>query len=398
MVSRLGRGDTWWIAAAFFMLSVPAGMWLPSLPNILGSRGMQWVLPYAFAVGPAVGLLSPMVFGSMADHRFSAQKLMGVLSVSGAVFLALAFLAIERGWGAWAYLGFQTMNALISAPMWSLLSTVAFANLDNAHASFPRYRVWGTFGWIAAGISVSSLGWDDSTMAGIAAAAMRVLLGAVCFMLPDTPPQGDPGGGVPSWRRRLGLGALVLFRERAMRVFLLTSVFFAVPLGAFYMCTPMLLTDLGDAHPTASMTLGQWTEILAMLMLGGLLARGRVKWVLAASLALGLLRYVLYAVGGATGGLAWVWIGIAMHGPCYTFFYVTGQMLVDQRVQPSMRGQAQALLATLGGVGGLAGSLVCGWYFGIVTGLPGDWELLWGGLAALVLACGLYFTLCYMRE
>ncbi len=232
--SKFGFGGNWWIAVVFFLISVPLGMWLPALPNILETRGIGWVLPYAFAVAPAIGLISPLIIGSMADYRFSAQKLLGVLSMGGAIFLALAFLSIELGWGAWAYLGFQTMNALLSAPMWALLSTVAFANLENSDQTYPRYRVWGTLGWMAAGITVSWLGWDNSTMTGIAAAGVRVVLGVVCFMMPDTPPQGDLSKGRPSWRKYLGLDAMVLFRSSNMRVFLLTTVLFAVPLGAFW--------------------------------------------------------------------------------------------------------------------------------------------------------------------
>ena len=393
--SKFGFGGNWWIAVVFFLISVPLGMWLPALPNILETRGIGWVLPYAFAVAPAIGLISPLIIGSMADYRFSAQKLLGVLSMGGAIFLALAFLSIELGWGAWAYLGFQTMNALLSAPMWALLSTVAFANLENSDQTYPRYRVWGTLGWMAAGITVSWLGWDNSTMTGIAAAGVRVVLGVVCFMMPDTPPQGDLSKGRPSWRKYLGLDAMVLFRSSNMRVFLLTTVLFAIPLGAFYMCTPILLKDMGDTHPAASMTLGQLTEIVAMFMLGGLMARGKLKRVFVVALVIGLLRYVLCALGGGTGCLIWVWLGIAMHGPCYTFFYVAGQMLVDKQVKPAMRGQAQALLSTLTGIGALLGSLFCGWYFRMVMNTSGDWVVFWGGLSAAVLLCTIYFVRCY---
>ena len=395
--SKWACGGIWWIAVVFFLISVPMGMWLPCLPNILETRGMGWVLPYAFAVGPAVGLISPMIFGSMADYRFSAQKLLGCLSMAGGVFLALAFMAIERGWGGWAYLGFQAGNALISAPMWSLLSTVAFANLDDPGRSFPRYRVWGTLGWMFAGIGVSWLSWDESTMTGMAASGVRFLLGLVCFMMPDTPPQGNLNAGKKSWGKYLGLDALVLLRDGSMRVFLLTSVFFAIPLGAYYMCTPILLRELGDAHPAASLTLGQLTEILAMFMLSGFLAQGRLKVVLMVALSLGLLRYVFYAVGGGVEMLIWVWVGIAMHGPCYTFFYVTGQMVVDNRVDPVMRGQAQALLATLVGLGGFFGSLLCGWYFEFVMEVWENWVIFWGGLALTIFACCVYFGLCYNR-
>lgn len=106
-----------------------------------------------------------------------------------------------------------------------------------------------------------------------------------------------------------------------------------------------------------------------------------------------------FSIGGWTDELWWLWIGVAMHGPCYTFYYVTGQMLVDKRVAPEMRGQAQALLSTLvGGVGGCLGSLLCGWYFGLVKSLDHGWVIFWGGLAMAVLGCGIYFVACYKRE
>ncbi len=392
---NLSRGGLWWIAVSFFLVLVAPGLWLPALPNILADRGLTWVLPYAFAAGPLASLFSPLIFGSMADYRFSAQKLMGSLSLIGAAFLGLAFASLEFGWGPWAYLGFQGLNALIAAPMWALLSTVALTHLDNPEKSFPLYRLWGTFGWILAGVTVSFLSWDSSPVAGMAAMGVRVLLGLGCFMMPDTPPQGKREGNA-NWRTYFGFGALVLFKEKSMRVFLLTTIFLSIPLAAFYMYTPILLRELGDVHPAASMSLGQVTEIGALLMLGGLLAKGRVRWVLTAALGFALVRYLLFAFAGWSGGLWWVWLGIAMHGPCYTFYYVTGQMLVNRRVDPGMRNQAQALLGTLsGGVGACSGSLLVGWYYGATIEMVNGWAFFWLGLAAIVFGCAGYFLSGY---
>ena len=122
--------------------------------------------------------------------------------------------------------------------------------------------------------------WDSSPMVGIAAAGIRVVFGLSCYMMPDTPPQGKLEQGKPNWRKNLGLDALVLFKDRNMRVFLMTTLFFTIPLGAFYMYAPMHLMELGDTHPAASMTLGQITEIVAMLGLGWLLAKGKLRWLL----------------------------------------------------------------------------------------------------------------------
>lgn len=396
MRGKWQRGGSWWIAVSFFLILAAPGLWLPALPNILKSRGMEWVIPYAFAAGPLASLFSPLIFGSMADYRFSAQKLMGSLSLIGAVFLGMAFASLHFGWGAWAYLGFQILNALIAAPMFALLATVALTHLETPEKSYPLYRVWGTVGWIMAGVTVSWLAWDSSPVVGVAAMFVRILLGVVCFMMPETPPQGKQEGAV-RWRRRFGLDAMVLFKDRSMRVFLLTTVFLSIPLAAFYMYTPILLKSLGDLHPTASMTLGQVTEIAAMLMLGGLLSKGRVRWVLVIAVLFAFVRYLLFAYAGWTGGLWWVWLGIAMHGPCYTFYYVTGQMLVNRRVEPGMRNQAQALLGTLsGGLGACSGSLICGWYYGATLGMVNGWVFFWLGLAAAVFGCGLYFVSGYV--
>jgi len=398
---KLGKGGAWWIAAVFFLISVAPGLWLTSLPNILKAQDAEWVLPYAFAAGPLASLFSPLIFGSMADNRFSAQKLMGILSLLGAGFLGLSFYSLYSGWGPWAYIGFQTMNALISAPMWALLSTVALANLENPERSFPLYRIWGTLGWIFAGLLVSFFSWDTSPIAGMAASGVRVLLGFACFMMPETLPMGIKGNvpGVRNWRRSFGLDALSLFQDKALRVFLITSVFFAIPLAAFYMYTPIHLKELGDGHPVASMTLGQVTEIAAMLMLSGMLAKWRLRWVLLIAIGFALVRYLLFALGGWTEGLVWIWLGIAMHGPCYTFYYLTGQILVSRRVQPEIRSQAQALLGTLtNGIGGLVGSVFCGLYYAKTIGLVNGWVFFWGGLAAGVLGCGIYFFWRYERS
>lgn len=393
---KLGRGGLWWIGVAFFLVLVAPGLWLPALPNILKTRGLEWVIPYAFAAGPLASLFSPLIFGSMADYRYSAQKLMGSLSLIGAAFLGLAFASLQFGWGPWAYLGFQILNALIAAPMWALLSTVALTHLDHPEKSFPLYRIWGTVGWILAGVTVSLLAWDSSPWAGVAAMVVRVFLGFGCFMMPETPPQGRVAGPV-SWRKSFGLDAISLFREKSMRVFLLTTVFLSIPLAAFYMYTPILLRELGDPHPAASMSLGQVTEIVALLLLGGLLAKGRARWVLVTALVFAFVRYLLFAVAGWSGGLWWVWLGIAMHGPCYTFYYVTGQMMVNRRVPPGMRNQAQALLGTLsGGLGGCSGSLLCGMYYASTVGMVNGWMFFWAGLATAVLGCGLYFVTGYM--
>lgn len=246
------------------------------------------------------------------------------------------------------------------------------------------------------------LNWDNSAMAGVGASVVRFLLGLACFMMPNTKPLGKYGENKVSWKTYMGLDALVLFKDQAFRVFLLTSLFFAIPLAAFYMYAPIQLSELGDNYPSARMTLGQVTEIIAMLGLAGLIIKIRLRWVLLTALMMGLLRYGLFASAGLNQSLWLVWLGIALQGPIYAFFYVTGQMLVDRRVPPEMRGQAQALLGVMiGGIGGLVGSLVCGWYYAAtVTATLSSlgWLSFWAGLAATILATTIYFWLGYVKK
>ena len=400
--ARLSKGGVWWIAIAFFLIAFALGLWMTSLPNTLNTQSLGWVLPLAFATGPLASLLSPLLFGAMADYRFSAQKLMGILSLVGAVFLGLGFYSLHAGWGPWYYLTFQMLNGLFSAPMWALLSTVALVNLNQPDKAFPLYRLWGTIGWIVAGLVVSLFALDSSPVAGMIAAGATVLLGLACFMLPETLPMGERSVGrsmLGNWRSYFGLDALVLFKNPSLRVFLITSVIFAIPLAAFYMYAPIHLKEIGDSRPAASMTIGQLTEIAAMLMLSGLMAKGRLRWVLIAAIGFALVRYLLFALAGWTESLPWLWLGIAMHGPCYTFYSVTGQILVNRQVEAGLRNQAQALLSALSiGLGGLVGTLLCGVFYEMTVGIENNWIIYWGSLAVTVLACGVYFCTRYDRR
>jgi len=141
-----------WIGVVFFLLSVAPGLWMPAISNILASHNAMWVTDYAAAVAPAAAILSSLFFAALADRKFEAQKLLGVVSISGAVFLWLAFKSLEWDWSPWWFVFFQGCNALIAAPMWALLTKVALASSENAERDFPLYRVWGTVGWIVAGI------------------------------------------------------------------------------------------------------------------------------------------------------------------------------------------------------------------------------------------------------
>ena len=379
---------------AFFFIAAAPGFWYPALTNILGTRGLDDWVTLAFLAGPVASLLSPVIGGALADNRYSAEKLLGAISIGGAWLIGMAFYSLAKGWNPWWFIGFLMANAIVSGPMWGLLSTIALTNLPNPERQFPLVRVGGTIGWIIAGMMVSYvLVADTSPRAVIGTLCARVLLGFVAFALPSTPPRGTGTG----WRKLLGGDALKILRGRDSLVFFLTTGLVSVPLAAFYMYAPEHLRLLGDDRAAATMSIGQWSEILAMLVIGWLMTRCRVKTMLTWALALALLRYGLFTVGGMTGGRWWMLAGVSLQGLCYTFYFVTAQIFLNRRVAPELRAQAQGLLVLVnGGIGTLVGTLVVGELHRVfILDGGGNWTDFWAILAAMVVVSLVVFSVFY---
>jgi MFS family permease len=371
------------------MFMVP-GMWVSSLPNILEAYDVLWVLPYAASLSPFMAIFSALTFGALSDRRVNAEKLLGVLSFAGAFFLWFAFSSLEWGWHPGWYLFFQGCNALISGPMVALITKIKLVNLQDAAKSFPIYSMGGTIGWMLGGCLISWLALDQSADAGQLAAYVRLLVGGLCFLMPATPPTDHESKG---WKAALGLSAFSLLKVRQLRVFYIASALFAIPCVSFYMLVPIMLKVFGSQHPTAQMTFGQVVEIGAMLFLSYVAGRCRIRWFVIVGLILGVLRFSLFALAGELGVLAIIWIGIALHGPIYTFMTVAGRMFLDKRVPSTMRGQAQALYQLLvGSVAGVIGAFACDWLYHLqVTDEPQSWALYWWILASAAALVLLYF-------
>jgi nucleoside transporter len=387
-------GHRYWIAVVFCLLAAAPGAWIPVLSNVLEAKGWDRTIMWAFLIPPIAGMISPILFGARADQRISAEKLLGIIIMGGAVFLLAAFVALEKGENPKLFLTFMLINSLISAPGWGLLTTIALNNLEDEQKSFGFYRVWGTIGWVVVGWSVSWFGFDDSAKVGYLAAGLRVLAGLCCFLLPHTPPLATNAKG---WRSTLGLDSFRIFRDPDHRVYLISCFLLSVPLAAFYMHTPLHLRVLGFQSVAAGMTVGQIFEIVAFLMMGFWMRRVRIKHIMLVAISCGVLRYALYAMGGAFPHVAWVLVGVSLHGICFTFFFETGRVFLNRRVDPGLRAQVQALMTFASmGFGSLVGTFVCGWlYDRMVIGGVGGWTGYWSVLATMCLATGIYFALGY---
>ncbi len=386
------RGERVRLAALFFLHAQAAAIWGLAMSNVLRTHGLEIIVPYTFACSALAAIISPLILGSLADQRVPANRLLRWLATGTALFLALTSLAIERRWGAGNVLALLQMQSLCAAPMWGITTTIILARLREPDREFGPIRVWGTIGFMAGGWLTSFvLMADSSTRAGFAASALWLGIAAFSLTLPEVPPLGV--GAVRSWRDVLGLPALALLTHRDHRVVFVTAALFSVPLAAFFPFTALHLGDVGVHKIAAAFSLGQITEIVAMYGLSGLLARVRLKWIFLTGIGFGALRFALFALDTRAGLLA----GIALHGLCYTLFFITAQLYLEKRIDPQLRARAQALLTLMtAGVGTLAGSIACDfWRRSCQHGAATNWPHFWIGLCVVVAAVFAFFAAAY---
>ncbi len=330
----------------------------------------------AYGTMAIAAMISPFFVGMVADRFFATERILATLHLLGGVILYIAstFGAFGR-----FYL-LVIVYALLYMPTLALTNSLSFHHLRDSAREFPRVRVLGTIGWIVAGVLVGQLGLEATAMPMRIAAGASLAMGLYCLMLPHTPPKPSPGP--IRVRDVLGLDALSLMKDRSFAVFVLGSFLLSIPLQFYYAFTNLFLNEVGMAEPATKMTMGQMSEIVFMILMPWFLVRLGVKRILLIGMLAWTVRYLLFAFGDV-GGLAWMlYLGILLHGVCYDFFFVTGQIYVDQRADVRIRAAAQGFIAfvTLG-----AGLFIGAWLSGAVveaytvTGgaLPHDWRTIW---------------------
>lgn len=393
-VFKTGRGERFWIGVVFFIAAAGPGCWMPVLSNVITERGWGAWITMAFMLPQIAGIISPLILGAKADQKYAVEKVLAITFALGSVAMFAAFWALGHadhpGW----FLGLMMVNSLISAPAWSLITTIALSNLNEKGDNFGFFRVWGTIGWMMAGWLVSALSLDHSANVGILAAGLRVAGVFAALQLPKTPPKGKYKG---NWRSALGFDSLVVLKDRDQAVYFATCFFFVMPISAFYMHTPIQLAELGLVDVAFGMSIGQMVEMLAMLTMGLVMMRMRVKWMLLIAMSCGTARYLFYALGAHFSSVPWVLTGVAMHGICWPFFFETGRVFVNRRTPVGLKAQTQALLGFVsGGIGGLAGTVLVGaLYQAIVVRGNGGWVDYWLVLGGLSSASLVFFAMMY---
>lgn len=381
------------------------GAWYSTVAVYMTANGMENLTHWPFTVNPVAAVAAPFFVGLIADRYFATEKVLGFLHILGAVFMFLTPMAVNS---PLIFILLLLAYNLCYMPTMSLANTLSFHHIDDQEKDFPVIRVFGTIGWIVAGLVISFiLGQflaeniipEETALPLYLTSAASLLLGVYSFTLPHTPPPA--ADEEISVRSIIGVDALKQLGSKSFYVFLASSLLICIPLAAYYNFTQIFLGNAGFNNIAATLTIGQMSEALFMVLIPAMFVRLGVKWMLAAGMFAWVLRYVFFALG-ATDPTIWMIItGIALHGICYDFFFVTGQIYVDKKSTPAIRGQAQGLIVLITyGVGMLIGAQVAGQVYNAFLGAASSlslaqWHDFWWIPAAFAAAVLLFFIIFF---
>jgi len=379
------------------------GAWYTTIAVYMTHHGMGTLTHWPYTVNPIAAIAAPFFLGLIADRYFATEKVLGVLHILG----GLVMLVVPQATGApTAFIVLLLIYNLCYMPTLGLANSLAFHHIQSQEQQFPLIRVFGTVGWIVAGLFISYvLGpltgavAEQTPLPIYSTATASLILGLFSFTLPHTPP---PAAGQPvSLRSIVGLDALKQLGDRSFYVFIAASLLLCIPLAAYYNFTQLFLGDAGVTKIAATQTWGQISETGFMLLMPLFFARLGVKKMLLLGMGAWVLRYGLFAIAAPGAIFPLILIGILLHGVCYDFFFVTGQIYVDKKSTPAVRGQAQGFLVLVTyGVGMLIGAQVAGNVYKSMLGgaasmtldrWPSFWVLPAGFAAAILILFALLF-------
>jgi len=361
------------------------GGWVVTLGTFMGDNlnatGGQTAMAYSTQSWGAI--IAPFIVGLIADRFFNAERILGVIHLAGGVLMYVMYNATDFS----SFYPYILAYMILYMPTLALVNSVAFRQLNDPSKQFSGIRVWGTVGWIAVGLLISFVfSWDSETSRTqgllkntfLLCSVASFVLGVFSFLLPKTPPIQNNENKI-SIGDIVGLDALKLLKDRNFLIFFLASVLICIPLAFYYQHANPFLSEIGVSNPTGKMTIGQMSEVGFMILLPLFFKKFGVKKTLLVGMIAWALRYVLFAFGGPDSTVFMLYIGIAVHGICYDFFFVSGQIYTDSKAGEKYKSSAQGLntLATYG-IGMLIGFWAAGKIYDQYT-LPGghDWQTIW---------------------
>lgn len=358
------------------------GAWFVTLGTFLTldlqASGLQMSNVYSTQSWGAI--IAPFIIGLIADRYFNAERILGALHLIGAVLMYQMYQAQDIQ----VFYPYVLAYMILFMPTLALINSVSFRQMHNPEKQFSAIRIWGTIGWIVAGLAISYLFMWDSGDNGLLrntfmlAAIASLIQGLHSFFLPKTPPVKKEGQEKAGISEILGLDAIKLLSDRNFLVFFISSILICIPLGFYYQNANLFLTEIGMENPTAKMTIGQVSEVLFLLLLPIFFAKYGFKKTILVGMLAWALRYILFAYGDAGELTYMLMIGIALHGICYDFFFVSGQIYTDSKAGEKYKSSAQGLitLATYG-IGQLIGFWVAGYVLEHFREIHGDSPLVW---------------------
>lgn len=382
------------------------GGWFVTLGTFLGKNlgatGAESAM--AFSTQSWGAIIAPFIIGLIADRYFNAERILGVLHLVGAVLMYQMYSASDFSTFYPYVLGYM----IVYMPTLALVNSISFKQMKDPAKEFSFVRVFGTIGWIVAGLLISWLAWDSQANATegllkntfLMVAIASGVLGLFSFTLPATPPQLQDGEK-QSIGSILGLDALKLLNDRNFLIFFVASILICIPLAFYYQNANPFLSEIGVANPTGKMTIGQASEVLFMLLLPFFFKKFGFKKTILAGMLAWAVRYVLFAYGDAGEGAFMLITGIALHGICYDFFFVSGQIYTDSKAGEKYKSSAQGLitLATYG-----LGMLIGFWVAGQISDAylledgTHNWTKIWLLPAAFALLVMGLFALFFKNE
>ncbi|MGN0022388.1 MAG: nucleoside permease [Sphingobacterium hotanense] len=387
------------------------GSWFVTLGTFLGNTlnasGLE--IANVFSTQSWGAIVAPFIIGMIADRYFNAERILGILHLIGAFLMFQLYQSESIG----SFFPYVLGYMLLYMPTLSLVNSVSFRQMKNPEKEFSNIRIWGTIGWIVAGLSISYLfKWDADQ--GIKDGLLRntflmasigsLVLGLFSFILPKTPPVKMEAGQKQSVAKVLGLDAIKLLKDRNFLVFFVCSILICIPLAFYYQYANPFLSEIGLANPTGKMTIGQISEALCLLLLPVFFTRFGFKNTILVGMLAWVIRYVLFAYGDAGEATFMLLLGIALHGICYDFFFVSGQIYTDSKAGKDNKSAAQGLitLATYG-VGQLIGFWVAGYVSDMYQNVKSAdvalfWNKLWVVPAGIALVVFFIFLVFFKRE
>jgi len=343
------------------------GGWFVTLGTFLGNNLNATGVESArvFSTQSWGAIIAPFVIGLIADRYINAEKILGALHIIGAILMYQMYTADNIS----VFYPYVLVYMILYMPTIALVNSVSFNQMKDPEKEFSNIRVFGTIGWIVAGLLISFLfHWDteENTKQGmlkntfLMSAVASLFLGLFSFTLPKTPPSKSSNEKI-SLKEIIGLDALKLLKDKNFAIFFIASILICIPLAFYYQNAHPFLSSIGVTNPTGKMTIGQISEVLFMLLLPIFFARFGFKKTILVGMLAWAVRYVLFAFGNA-GDLSFMLIiGIALHGVCYDFFFVSGYIYTNSKAGEKYKSAAQGLitLATYG-VGMLIGFEIAG--------------------------------------